>query len=337
MTRATTSSNDFVQPSALPVTSCPVCRTTLNASLLVCPNCHSLVHLAELQTLSHHAQSLEPVNPMAAAAAWQQCLTYLPPDSPQAQQVHQRIQMLVHAVGHVSPGDDSLANGVAKTGISMLVSAAVYAFMFGDIKLAIGFVVLMLIHEMGHVIALKNYGLARGAPLFIPFMGAVINLRSSPKNAAQEAIVGIGGPVLGTVGALACFALAFAMPAYSATLVNIAFWGFMLNLFNMLPVPPLDGGRVTAAISPWIWMPGLLGLVGLIIAEIHNSTPSFIPFLILIYAAPRIWKTIVSGQRHAPYYQIPRKTSWLIGGAYVSLIVLLIAMTHHTMPTGFQF
>ena len=94
-------------------------------------------------------------------------------------------------------------------------------------------------------------------------MGAVINLRSQPKDAAQEAVIGIGGPVLGTVVALACYGLAYVMPQYSEVLLQVAFWGFILNLFNMLPVPPLDGGRVTAAISPWIWAPGLLALVGL--------------------------------------------------------------------------
>ena len=96
---------------------------------------------------------------MAAIAAWRQCLAYLPPESPQAGQLHQRIGMLASAAGR-SPHDDSLRRGIFKTGMSMLVSMAVYAVLFGDIQLAIGFVLLMLIHEMGHVIALKYYGMA---------------------------------------------------------------------------------------------------------------------------------------------------------------------------------
>jgi Zn-dependent protease len=328
---------DLIQPPSPPVIACPACGVSLHASVLVCPNCNSLVHLNELQAISQHAQAMETGDPTSAIAAWRQCLAYLPPDSPQAFHVQQRIQMLAHSAGVTLPAQDSLAHGVFKTAASMLVSMVVYAALFGDIKFAIGFVLLMLVHEMGHVIALKHYGLASGAPLFIPFMGAVIDLRSPPQNAAQEAIVGIGGPMLGTAGALACWLLAFAMPEYSAVFIQVAFWGFVLNLFNMLPVPPLDGGRVTAAVSPWIWAPGLLALIGKIIYDSRNSMPNPILFLILIFAAPRIWKTIVSGQRHAPYYQIPRRTSWLIGGAYVALIVLLMVMTHVTMQPDFRF
>src|SRR6185295_360085 len=92
-------------------------------------------------------------------------------------------------------------------------------------------------------------------------LGALINLREPPKNALQEAVVGIAGPLVGTVGAAIAYVVY--VRTGSELWFELAAWGFMLNLFNMLPVPPLDGGRITAAVTPWIWLPGLLGAVAL--------------------------------------------------------------------------
>src|SRR5205085_372286 len=103
-------------------------------------------------------------------------------------------------------------------------------------------VVLILVHELGHVAAMRHYGLSASPPIFIPFMGALINLRQPPQDAKVEAVVGIGGPIAGTVGALACYALYLGLPDGSARMLThqLAFVGFALNLFNLLPVPPLD-------------------------------------------------------------------------------------------------
>src|SRR6184192_540861 len=149
---------------------------------------------------------------------------------------------------------------ILTTSASMLVSVAAYSLIWGW-QFAIGFVLLLLVHEMGHVIQLRREGVPASAPLFIPFLGAVVGMKQAPKDAATEARVGLAGPVLGSLGCLVPLAL------YEATGNNLfralAFVGFFLNLINLLPVLPLDGGRVMAALSPWMWAVGFVLLLGL--------------------------------------------------------------------------
>src|SRR5205085_12064588 len=144
---------------------------------------------------------------------------------------------------------------------TIAVSIAAYSFVFGW-PFAVGFVVLLLVHEMGHVIALRREGIKATAPMFIPFLGAVISARSLGDNAAAEARVGLAGPILGSVGAAACIVVwhATGNDMWRA----LAFTGFFLNLFNLLPVVPLDGGRAMAAISPGMWFAGFAELVPLV-------------------------------------------------------------------------
>jgi len=131
---------------------------------------------------------------------------------------------------------------------SMLVSVAAYALIWGW-TFAVGFVALLFVHEMGHYIQLRREGVKPSGMLFIPFLGAVVGARSLGGSALAEARVGLAGPVLGTVGCLAAGAI------YLATGEEfwraLAFTGFFLNLFNLLPVLPLDGGRAMAAMTPW--------------------------------------------------------------------------------------
>src|SRR5205823_8899095 len=135
---------------------------------------------------------------------------------------------------------------------------AAYSLIWGW-QFAIGFVLLLLVHEMGHVIQLRREGVPASAPLFIPFLGAVVGMKQAPKDAATEARVGLAGPVLGSLGCLVPLAL------YGVTGNNLfralAFIGFFLNLFNLLPIVPLDGGRAMAAISPFVWIIGFAGLL----------------------------------------------------------------------------
>src|SRR6202020_2434812 len=126
-----------------------------------------------------------------------------------------------------------------------------------------GFVVLLLVHEMGHVIALRREGIKASPPMFIPFLGAVISARSLGDNAAAEARVGLAGPILGTIGAAACLVV-WRVTGHDYWRA-LAFTGFFLNLFNLLPVVPLDGGRAMAAMAPWMWGLGFLGMVALAI------------------------------------------------------------------------
>jgi Zn-dependent protease len=200
---------------------------------------------------------------------------------------------------------------------SMLVSIAAYGLFFG-VPFAVGFVVLLFLHEIGHVIQLRREGIKASAPMFIPFLGAVISAKSMGKDAAAEARVGLAGPVLG--------ALASLVPLAVWLLTGSDFWralayiGFLLNLFNLLPVVPLDGGRAMAALSPAVWLVGLAGLVALAIFY-----PSPILLLILIFGGMESWRrwkarATSEGRR---YYAIPARTRMLVGATYLSLAAAL--------------
>src|SRR3954449_13381987 len=146
---------------------------------------------------------------------------------------------------------------ILTTSGSMLVSVAAYSLIWGW-QFAAGFVVLLFVHEMGHVIQLRLEGIQASAPLFIPFLGAAVWSKSLGDNALAEARVGLAGPVLGSIGAAACIPIADATG--NDFWRALAFTGFFLNLFNLLPVVPLDGGRAMAAMSPWMWALGLFGI-----------------------------------------------------------------------------
>jgi Zn-dependent protease len=165
---------------------------------------------------------------------------------------------------------------------TMLVSIAAYALIWGW-RFAIGFVALLFVHEMGHVIQLRREGIKTGAVTFIPFLGALVAMKEMPKDAAAEARVGLAGPVLGSLGALATYGL-FELTG-NELFKALAFVGFFLNLFNLLPVLPLDGGRAMAALSPWMWFVGFGLLIGATIAF-----PNPIMLLVLLFGGMETWR-----------------------------------------------
>ena len=178
------------------------------------------------------------------------------------------------------------------SGGTMLISVVVYAFIFGW-RYAVGFVALLFVHEMGHYLAARQRGLNVGLPTFIPFVGAWIELKDMPHNAETEAYVGLGGPLVGTVGALVCYFLA---RNYDVTwLLAVAYSGFFLNLFNMIPLSPFDGGRITAVLSPRIW---LLGVPVLGALFLYRPSPMLI--LVAILAAPATTTTVPTTPKVAP-------------------------------------
>jgi Zn-dependent protease len=146
------------------------------------------------------------------------------------------------------------------TSASMLVSLGAYAWIWGW-KFALGFILLLFVHELGHYLEARRQGLDVGAPVFIPFLGAAILLKENPLNAWREAQIAIAGPIVGSIGAAVVWLIGERQD--SELLVALGFTGFFLNLFNLLPVVPLDGGRIAAAIHPALWFVGFLGLVGL--------------------------------------------------------------------------
>jgi Zn-dependent protease len=299
-----------------PATACPACGTELAASFLTCPSCHRLVHADALKRFAEEAELKAAGGDLAAARdAWRQALGLLPAGTRQAVTVSGRIAELnqrleaqpIKAARHGLPawakGAGPLAvvalllwkfkfavaavlgkgklllSGLSQstTLLTMLLSLGVYWTAWGW-RFALGLVLSMYVHEMGHVAALRRYGIKATAPMFIPGLGAMVRMRQYPASRAEDARVGLAGPIWGlgaAVGAYAVF-LATALPFWAA----IARAGAWLNLFNLLPVWPLDGGRGFSALSSgqrwlllatiggtWLWTrEGLLVLIGLVAA-----------------------------------------------------------------------
>lgn len=138
---------------------------------------------------------------------------------------------------------------------SMLISIAVYSSRMGW-KLALGFITLLMIHESGHLLAARYYGARMSVPIFIPYIGAIIDMKEPMRNAWEEAVFGISGPLLGTLGACLCWVIAFVTGNFY--FAELAFFGFFLNLFNLIPLGLLDGGHVAVVLTRWLWIPGYL-------------------------------------------------------------------------------
>ena len=200
---------------------------------------------------------------------------------------------------------------------SMLVSVGAYALIWGW-RFAVGFVLLLLVHELGHVIQLRREGIKASAPMFIPFLGALVAMKELPKDAAAEARVGLAGPVLGSLGALV--PLAIYKLNGGEFWAALAFTGFFLNLFNLLPVLPLDGGRAMAALSPWMWFVGYALLVGATILY-----PNPIMLLILLFGGIetwRRWKTRKSPDGRA-FHRVRLATRMAVAVVYLGLAAAL--------------
>ena len=212
---------------------------------------------------------------------------------------------------------------VVTTGASMLVSIAAYAWIWG-LPFAIGFVVLIFVHELGHVLELRRQGVPASAPLFIPFLGAVIGMKQLPDDAWKEARVALAGPILGSVGAAVFWIAAEANG--SELLMALAFVGFFLNLFNLIPIVPLDGGRAVGALHPAIWLLGLLIMVGLAVVS-----PNPILIIIVVLGGFELWRRWQERGERAEYYRLAVWQRATVAVVYIGLIVVLalaVSATH---------
>jgi Zn-dependent protease len=212
---------------------------------------------------------------------------------------------------------------LAASGGSMLLSLVIYATIWGW-PYAAGFIALLFAHEMGHYVAARQCGLNVGAPAFIPFVGAWIALEDQPANVETEAYVAIAGPVVGTIAALAVYL--WARSEDSGLLLAISYSGLFLNLFNLLPISPLDGGRVTAVLSPRIWF---LGVPILLALMLYRPSPMLV--IVVILAVPQLmkaWRYDPGAPENVAYYGVSLQTRLEYGGAYLALAALLAVMTY---------
>ncbi len=217
------------------------------------------------------------------------------------------------------------------TALTALLSIGAYALLF-PLWFAVGLVALIWVHEMGHVLQLKREGIPASAPMFIPFLGALVAMKQLPKNALVEARVGLAGPVLGTLGALGVLGL-YAW-TQEPVLLALAYVGFFLNLINLLPVLPLDGGRAIGALSPAFWILG----VGLMVALMLMSTISPVFLLLVAFLGGpelwRRWKTRNTPEGQA-YHNIEPRHRFAVGLVYLVLAVslaLLMGVTDVPAP-----
>lgn len=221
-------------------------------------------------------------------------------------------------------------------GFSALFSVAVYSLIFGW-PFAIGLVLLLFVHEMGHAIVMKLKGIPIGGMIFIPLLGAAVIMKQMPRNAKDEAEVGIAGPIAGALAAMVCLAMAHIYPG--TIWAPLAYFGFFINLFNLIPIVPFDGGRVLAAIDRRIWFVGFLGLVVFQVWSWLNGNHSLFLLLFVVLAATQLWSR--SKAPNTPeakaYYDVPIGERVVLGLVYFGLAaVLVLGMSlSHSLIFGF--
>jgi Zn-dependent protease len=230
------------------------------------------------------------------------------------------------------PGNDGpgaraldLRQAILKTGVTMLLSVVVCAQFLGW-QQAVGLVLSILAHELGHVYAASRLGIPVSAPLFLPGFGAFVLLKKQNRSTWDDALIGIGGPIAGALAGLICWLIHGATG--SAVMLKLAYLSFALNLVNLAPIGPLDGRWITAAISPRIWLLGIVGMIALFTAGVLRS-----PFLILLLllSLPRLWTGLKKGDL-VPVGGIPT-TPWqrrVMGVSYVALCAFLVWLIAHT-------
>jgi len=261
--------------------------------------------------LRHHAAGArresvpEPGLEAGRARSWKKRLGVLGPVAVVAIFVLGKLKFLVPLLKFTKLG----------TLLTMFISIWAYALFFG-VPFAVGFVLLIFVHELGHGLVMQRLGIHAGAPVFIPFVGAVIAMKSLPRDAYVEALVGIGGPILGSAGALACLIVGWltGSPLWYA----LAYTGFMINMFNLIPISPLDGGRIVGVVSRWLWLVGYVVGIGAFVV-----TRSPILFLILLLGLFSLGPTL---RGHRPdYFRVAASKRLAIGAAYFALLAALAA------------
>ena len=211
---------------------------------------------------------------------------------------------------------------------SFLASVWFYALFWGW-KFGLVFVLLIAVHEFGHWFTMRFFGVPSSLPFFIPGMGALVNMTGRPASAFNESLIALAGPVAGALGSAACAYIGFAN--HEPFWLAAAYLGMFINLFNLAPVMPLDGGRIVGSISPRIWVGGLaLFLVAMFVFHIFNP----LIIVLIVISIPQIiaaWR----GRLDPHYYGITLPQRLIVGVSYFALAALLFAgmlWTHVPVP-----
>jgi Zn-dependent protease len=327
---------------------CAGCGSELAPALRACPACRRLVHAEALPALAREAEAAAAAGALSeAAAGWRRVLDLLPPESAQAAEVQARLEELSRRIEREGGGAPRArpaagAGGLrfagplgaaaalallvlskgklvllgltkAPTLLTMVASLGVYWAAWGW-KFAAGVVASIYVHEMGHVVALRRYGIAASAPMFVPGLGAFVRSRHYPTSAREDARVGLAGPLWGLGAAAAAYAAHLATGA--ETLAAIACAGAWINLFNLLPAGTLDGGRGFRSLTR-----AQRGLAAAAIGATWLATGEGLLLLLLVVAGVRA----LAGRAAS-------EADWPALAQYVGLTALLAAASR--IPVG---
>lgn len=214
-------------------------------------------------------------------------------------------------------------------GFSALITIGLYSIIFGW-QFAVGIVALLFIHELGHALILKLKGMPVGGIVFVPFFGAMTLLQRLPTNAKDDAEISIGGPIAGAISAGVCLAIAEIQPDPRNIWMALAYFGFFINLLNLIPVVPFDGGRILGAVDRRIWIAGFILLLGFEVWEWMHGNFSLWLVLILVLAVSQLFSARFrsNSPQMKAFYTVPISTRILISVLYFGLAaVLFLGMT----------
>lgn len=221
------------------------------------------------------------------------------------------------------------ASKFAGTFISMGVTVVLYAQFYGWL-FALGFVAVIFVHEMGHYVTSKRLGLDVSAPTFIPFLGAFIKMKTMPKSVREEAITAIGGPLAGAFITLVCIGLYILTNNHYWA--GLAYLSAFINLFNLLPFGSLDGGRISKAISPFIWVIGLV-MALFLIWKLH----AYILLIIVFYGIYEVFTMYQKKSETAQYLFVEPSFRLKIGFSYLLLIAALAILMIYSLDISKSF
>jgi Zn-dependent protease len=205
-------------------------------------------------------------------------------------------------------------------GISMGLSIWAMATK-APLRLVVGFVGIILVHEIGHAVAIRAKGLHAGIMVFIPFIGGAVTLKDQPRSAYDDAQIGLAGPIAGTFASLVFLQVYkwTEQPLYLA----IAAAGFAVNLINLLPIGMLDGGRISAAVTKWMWVFGGAVLIYKVVKQ-----PNPLMLLILLLATFQVYLSIVREKDDKSFYDVTISQRVFIAIAYFGLVIFLGHQTY---------
>lgn len=334
-----------------PIHSCPSCSHWLPDGTLACPDCQTLTYSDYLGEIAHGAQQLEQEGKWGEARdRWRATLPWLPEGTEQHGAIQQHIEQID---SRLAAEEAKKAKWTKRLGpfaplfffLLKLKSAlfflfklkfflglfgffAIYWFL-GGWKFALGFTISIMIHEMGHYVAVRRRGLKAELPMFIPGMGAYVRWYSMGVSREDLAAISLAGPVYGLGAAVLCLALAWTF--HSVLFLLLANIGAWYNLFNLTPVLGFDGAQATYALSRM--QRALIALMcvlffALTVVDSNSGNRAGTQWVFLFVAAGMTWRCFTNDAPETPH------TRTLI--LFLALVLLMGFLLYLTPVPGMR-